>query len=512
MASIVVLVRHGKAQSRDTDVEDFVRTLTEPGRRSLAATLPDALAPLADIPAYRNGTTEIWSSAAYRSMETAEEVGRVLGISKIDRRKSLFEQHFNVFIKEAQEAEADVIVAVGHNPFMDQAAAKLCGVAVPFKTGAVGIFDISGYDGAPDDATLRYFAQGPRIERWKTLVKIEGILAKSADNVEANLERYLQAPEDADAVHDFRVSIRTLRSQLAFIEPFQKADQNRRMQLGLRDLVLQTSRLRELDVLREAAAASAYANDEVDALCAKMRRRENDKLVKSVGGKKARKDLRRFLGKFRAVQWKDNVERHGLGTDDIAARFDAMVLEFDAKYLAADYRKVKATHKLRKEAKLIRYASRDFGELIGAAAAGMPQAMQDVQDELGALCDARVNCDILDSMPRKKLSEEADEAVAGMKQEQLDLIEAILLSSELTDDELAALAAEPEAEPQDAAAPADEATADEATAAAEMDMPENIVDSAPATAPTAPAAPAGSISAPADEINIDRPEFGNFAK
>lgn len=494
MASIIVLVRHGKAQQRTADVQDFTRSLTEAGRRALAATLPEALAPLADLPEYRSGTTEIWSSAAHRAMETAEEVGHVLGISKIEQRKPLFEQHFNEFIDEVREAEADVVVAVGHNPFMDQAAEKLCGVAVPFKTGGVGIFDISDYTGTPDDSTLRFFAQGPRVSRWKTLVNMEGILSNSASAVATNLDRYLESPEDADAVHDFRVSIRALRSGLAFIEPFQKAEQNRRMQLGLRNVVLQTSRLRELDVLSETISQSQYANDEVADLCAKLRNRENAALLKSIGTKKARKDFLKFLGKFDTIIWKKEVERQGLDTDDIAARFEMMVLAFDAEYLKADYRNVKATHRLRKNAKLIRYVSRNFDDLIGAAAVGMQDAMRDVQDELGALCDARVNCDLLNSLPRKKLSDAADTAVAGMKQEQLDIIEAILLSSELSDEELAALQADGNAE---------EESPSEAIADTSIDIPDNILDAENAM-------PVEETTAHADdtttEINVDRPD------
>lgn len=430
MASIVVLIRHGKAQARGEGVDDFTRTLTEEGRRALAATLPDALAPLDTVPKYLHGTTEVWSSDAHRAVETAQEVADVLGISEINIHSCLLEQRFEEFMDEVVACPVDVVVAVGHNPFVDDTAAKLCGGSVPFKTGALGIFDVSEYAGEPDDSTLRSFSQGPRADRWKTLVEMEGILREQARCVQRNMKAFLKAPEDVEALHDFRVAIRTLRSELHFIAPYQKRIQNKSLQKSLRDLVVETSRLRELDVLTETISSSEYDCDELDRMCASMRRKECTRLTKAIGSKKARKEAVELLKRFRGIEWRKDVERFGLASDEVASNFELMAMDFEADYLASDYRDVKATHKLRKDAKRVRYAAREFGSIIGEAAEGMPAAMEAVQDELGALCDARVNCDLIDSMPRKKLSDEADEAVAALKQDQLDLIEAILLSGE----------------------------------------------------------------------------------
>ncbi|MBO4365866.1 MAG: CHAD domain-containing protein [Eggerthellaceae bacterium] len=435
MASIVVLVRHGKAQARIAGVDDFTRSLTEAGKRALVATLPDSLAPLGTMPEYLYGTTEVWSSDAHRAMETAEEVAYVLGVSEIQVHRCLFAQHFDAFMRDVHESAADVVVAIGHNPFVELTAAKLCGGSVPFKTASLGIFDIRDYDGEPYDGTLRSFSQGPRTNNWKTLVKIEHTLADAAKRVQTNMDAFLETPEDVEALHDFRVSIRTLRSELAFVEPWQRKAQNKFMQKQLRDLVVETSRLRELDVLSETVNGSDYACEELTALCDKMRRKECTKLTSVIGTKKMRKDTRKLLKKFNKIEWRDDVERFGLPEEEVASNFELMVINFEADYLGADYRNVKATHALRKNAKRVRYTSRDFANIIGEAAEGVPATMEQVQDELGALCDARVNLDLIDSMPRKKLSEEADAAIAALKQEQLDTIETILLANEVDEEE-----------------------------------------------------------------------------
>ena len=478
MASIVVLVRHGKAQAREAGVDDFGRTLTAAGRRALAATLPDTLAPLGTMPEFMYGTTEIWSSDAVRAMETAEEVAFVLGVSKINKHRCLYEQRVEKFLQEAIESEADVVVAVGHNPFIEQAAQALCGGTVPFKTGGIGIFDLSAYAGEAYDGTLRSFSQGPRTDDWKTLVKLEKAIADSASAVQENMEAFLASPEDVEALHDMRVSIRSLRSELAFVEPFQRKAQNKLMQKTLRDLVVRTSRLRELDVLTETVSSSEHTCEELEKMCAKMRRKECDKLLALIGNKKVLKDTTRFLRKqFNNIKWRDDVERFGLPRERVATNFELMTMEFEAEYLACDYRDVEATHKLRKNAKRVRYTAREFGDLIGPAAEGVPAAMEEVQDELGALCDARVNCELIDSMPRKKLSDEADTALAALKQDQLDIIEAILLATEADETEAPAESDERYDEPEafateEAADAVQDATAADAAIDEHYDEPE----------------------------------------
>ena len=79
---------------------------------------------------FRNIDTEV-------KMETAEEVAFVLGVGEIKKHKCLYEQRVEKFLQEAAEADADVVVAVGHNPFIEQAAEVLCGGSVPFKTGSI---------------------------------------------------------------------------------------------------------------------------------------------------------------------------------------------------------------------------------------------------------------------------------------------------------------------------------------------------------------------------------------
>lgn len=457
MAQNLVLIRHGKAQPFKTDIDDAARTLTPAGRRALRATLPESLMSLGLMPEFLMGDVEVWSSTAVRALETAEAVAAMLDVEEIVTHQSLFEQDFEAFMQELEESPADVVVAVGHEPFTGIAAERLCGVELPFKTASMAAFDLSAYAGEPKDTVLRHFSQGPRTENWKNLVKLEEILCKAAARVEETMALFLENPEDVEALHDFRVSIRTLRSELSFLKPYIEPEQVKYLQLNLRNLVVKTSRQRELDVLAGMLSAAESPNEELIALIDKLRRKERKLLLAEIGTKKVVKRTCKLLDRVEHLDWKQHIENGGLCAEDLIARFELIQLKFESAYLKTDYSDVEQTHDLRKAAKRVRYASREFGALLGGAAEGVPEAMCDVQDELGALCDARVNCEIADSLPRQKLSKEARAALKAFKKSQLAIIQGIL-ENDCADDTMfelveARIDAELEAEP---AKPADE--------------------------------------------------------
>lgn len=426
MAQNLVLIRHGKAQPFKEGADDAARTLTPAGKRALRATLPESLISLGLMPEFLMGEVEVWSSTAVRALETAEAVAAMVGVDEIVTHESLFEQDFEAFMQEVDESPADIVVAVGHEPFTGIAAERLCGVKLPFKTASAAAFDLTEYDGEPKDSVLRHFSQGPRTGNWKNLVKLEEILCTAAARVEETMALYLENPEDIEALHDFRVSIRTLRSELSFLKPYIEPAQVKYLQMKLRELVVKTSRMRELDVLFEMLSAVESPNEDLLNLINRLRRKERKALLAEIGTKKAVKRACKLLDKVERIEWKWHVEDSGLHVDDLLARFELIQLKFESAYLKADYSDVEQTHDLRKAAKRVRYASREFGPILGDAVVGVPEAMREIQSELGALCDARVNCDIIESLPTGKLSKGARAAVRDFKRAQLAIIHGIL--------------------------------------------------------------------------------------
>lgn len=235
--------------------------------------------------------------------------------------------------------------------------------------------------------------------------RVERVLAEAADNVETRQAAFFDDPDDPETMHKFRVSIRTLRSLCRFIAPWQDKKQNRAVDRALRDAVRETSRLRELDVLEEQIASMepAPAPDLLSA-CSKAAREERQR-VRAVF---SRKETQRLLSigrrGTRAIAWRDGIAVEGLPADCVAERFQELLEAQDDRYGNLDRADAERTHMVRKRAKEVRYAAVKFAGLLPPSAADAAEHMKDVQDELGALCDARVNVALLSSLPTDGLS------------------------------------------------------------------------------------------------------------
>lgn len=415
MSKTIILVRHGKAQLRSDELPDFERELTEAGVRALKAWLPRAARLLAEE---HPKSIELWTSPAVRAWQTADLVAdefvETLGINELEtiEMPCLWIQDLSEFFAAAAECESDVVVAVGHNPFMEEAVAQVCGQAVPLATGGIAAVRVNGEfsNGLPSEGRLLWVMQGPEAKRWKAMVDVEDVIAEAVDNVEMRREAFFADPKDVEAAHKYRVSIRTIRGLLSFIEPFMQRDQYSRLQRDWKSLVLPTSRLREYDVLSAEVAQLEPRADALLEACEAARAKECDATLATLSSKSSRKCLERVCEQSRNLVWKRSFEKEGLGSRAIAKRFERVV-EGERKDLATlDLADVERTHDVRKQAKQVRYAAERFGSLMGGEAAGAKEVadeMKAVQDRLGALCDARVNVGIIDEFSTKGLPDEA---------------------------------------------------------------------------------------------------------
>ena len=426
MAKTIILVRHGKAEARSWESPDEQRALTEAGIRALKAWLPRAGRLLAEE---RPKSVELWTSPAVRAWQTADLVAdafmRALELDQLDcvEMPCLWSQDMTAFFEAVAAAESDFVVAVGHNPFMEEAVARACGQSVPFATGGIAAVRVdemaSGAFGLePLGGRLLWLMQGPEAKRWKAMVDIEEVIDDAVSNVEARREAFFAQPDDVEAAHKYRVSIRTIRGLLAFAEPFLQRDQYAHLQADWKSLVAPTSRLREYDVL---AAEAAQLDPRADALLEAVgaaRAGECEATLAMLSSKSARKTLARACDASRNLAWKRKLETEGLGAKTVARRFDQLVADERRDLETLDLADVERTHDVRKQAKQVRYAAERFGALVGdaeAAAADVASEMEAVQDRLGALCDARVNVGIVDEFSRNDLPDEARWALSLLR-------------------------------------------------------------------------------------------------
>ena len=413
MATTLVLMRHGKAKTLVEGQIDFDRELTEAGRRSLAATLNYELSFLA----VDGEPVQVWASPSLRTVQTADLLVDALdsiGIKvkgPVHEIEALWEQDYDAFLELVRACEEDVVIAVGHNPFVESLTEKLTGAVLPVATGGLVAIRLNGrddYDEVQSFETVNetkdrilWFAQGPVSQHWRTLVQMEKTIRKQAEVVHARLEAFFEDPDDIETMHKFRVSIRTLRSLVAFIKPWQDARQNSGMQSELKEIVGVTSRLRELDVLSEQAEEASFTSEGLLGFCKEQAGIERNKVSEALSSKQMQKRLNRVSNQAKSIEWKRRYCEDGLPARMVRARFDQLAENLKADLESLDITEVEPTHDVRKSAKRVRYAAENFKDLIGDDAPGIAKGMQAHQDDLGAICDARVNIDIINGMEKR---------------------------------------------------------------------------------------------------------------
>ena len=179
MAKLLVLIRHGKAQSRDLGLVDFERELTGAGKRALKAWLPKSGQLLAGEEAQ---SFELWASPAARTMQTGEAVAKTWGKYLPDFPKrpepvdALWNGDMDTLLEAFDESASDAVVICGHNPYIEMLCADLSGCDIRFATGGIAalrVEDASGHGAERDEwlaeprARLLWFVQGPESRKWK---------------------------------------------------------------------------------------------------------------------------------------------------------------------------------------------------------------------------------------------------------------------------------------------------------------------------------------------------------
>lgn len=244
--------------------------------------------------------------------------------------------------------------------------------------------------------------------------EIACVLTDACDEVDVRLEAFLANPDDVETIHKLRISIRTLRSLLAFVSPFLKRLRHRLLQADLRSVVIETSRLREYDVMLRDVRALGMPCGELPERIGELRDLERNRVVGVMRGRHTRQALARVRRLVESLPWKDSVRERGVTRDDVLAVFDELVRTVDEGYAAVDRSDADAVHTLRKRSKRVRYVGESFGALLGERAVAEGARMKGVQDELGDVCDARVNAGMARDLLALGLSDEARGALEAL--------------------------------------------------------------------------------------------------
>lgn len=235
-----------------------------------------------------------------------------------------------------------------------------------------------------------------------TLAQLQTAMAQVAEAVEGRRDAFFGNPYDPETIHRFRTNIRTLRSLVAFVKPWQNARQNAKTQAILKEVVGHTSRLRELDVLEKQVRAIPDVSPKLVALCAKEAADERAKVLKVLSSKRLTKKLKRALSLAKHIVWKKRYAKHGLPQAVVRERFDAMIVSIRANLDTLDLTDVERTHDVRKRAKRVRYVAEFCEDMLGTDAVDVATNMTAHQDSLGDICDERANIRLAQEFLRRK--------------------------------------------------------------------------------------------------------------
>ncbi|MBM6775556.1 CHAD domain-containing protein [Olsenella profusa] len=399
MVKTLVLVRHGAPEASSASGADMDRRLTSSGARALRVAYPRTFALLGD-----DVSAAVWSSPAVRALETADVVAAVTGTEDIEVHQSLYAQDITAFLAELEATDATTVIAVGHAPFVDHLCARLLGGCPAFGKGTAAAIDLP--EGASGRGVLRWFVAGPEVASWEELAVVERAVASAASDLNARAEAFLAAPDDADALREFRVSLRRVRSLLQFLEPWQTKKQNRRCEHTLKELQVASARLRSLDILSDTVdglveSGELGENSLLPTACAKERALECASLITLMRKRHSAKALRKLARNLENLGWKSKVAERGLTAEDFRRHFDDEFNAVDEDLFGLDLRDGDAVYVARRDAKEMHYVAERLGAVLGPDRAQMSEYLDEIQRELGALSDARGN---------KRLAEECSKS------------------------------------------------------------------------------------------------------
>lgn len=380
MVSRLVLVRHAKTQQKELGMQDAERMLTTAGLFSIEASYPVTLQLLRDDPQ----GVQVWSSPATRARQTAEVIANALGLPGIEVKESLYFEGADTFLTQIS-MEQGTVIAVGHNPFMEDMYGHLCGNTQAFKPGAVASFR---RDHAADEAVqfptkLEWFVQGPVVEQWQTIVDLEESLAVAASRIDRCNAALLDNMDDQESLHQYRVSLEIAHALLGFVKPYCKRKLVKRTVRNVEGLLRDTRRLRDFDVLLEQLEDTEPEVMTLETACYVEREEFHARLSSAM----TQKVIERVTQQLRDIPWRSSTLERGIDEHELAQRMSDMQAELELRLSEVPYEAQNAVYVVRKQARALQYVTRELLMCLPDEAASIAMRAEAVQRRLGELCD-----------------------------------------------------------------------------------------------------------------------------
>ena len=451
MGGQLILIRHGIAEERTPEGDDFYRKLTEAGVEELTAFLPD-IAPLLT----ESGNLKIWTSPLVRARQTAELVAEATAVEVIQPQEFLETGDFEAFMDALkQEDEGFNLALVGHEPYMSNWTKELIGAAIPFKKGAVALFTVD-LNAEPignlewllapgKSAKRKHEATADKmhaVDKHEGSSKYEpcdgedtlyaGIINEQIAGVQHAYAAYQQDSVEPESAHALRVAIRQLRALLNFNKANGEEKYYREAGEDWRDIATTFGYLRELDVLMEECRElrglypDMLAEDgQVMTWLMEERQGEQDsihELITSGALTERILDAEAATAHYlKSINLDDEQQKKAT-----IKKLEKMKKRLMRKWEEVDFSNHEQTHNLRINAKKLRYAATYLAPILGEKDKDTIKEMKKVQTALGTLCDLDINGHLLLEMADKTDDPDLQHHFRTLSEHQFQRREAIL--------------------------------------------------------------------------------------
>ena len=226
---------------------------------------------------------------------------------------------------------------------------------------------------------------------WQTRDKMAEALFEAACTIKIRKKDLMKWPDDDEHLHQYRISVRVARSLVKFIKQYQKSAQNAELKVLLKELQDPTSRMRELDVIVPMLADEP----ELQALCHEAQLANRAEFMRTLELPETKEKLERVEHELKHIAWKSSVVKKGIDPTALASRIETQRALCEWTLENLDFDDQEAVHDLRKQAKALRYVSRELADCLPEGAGQVSGDMRKMQDKLGEWCDARVNAALI---------------------------------------------------------------------------------------------------------------------
>jgi CHAD domain-containing protein len=226
---------------------------------------------------------------------------------------------------------------------------------------------------------------------------VQSQTAARLKKLDREVRQVAQKPTDPDAIHDLRVSIRRFRQELNVFEEWFKPGPVKRIRGTLKDLMERCGAVRNCDIGVEVLRAAGWRSPEVFAGLEKERRRTREALARMLTHFRRRDRVRKWREHLRIVRPSAKPEFGGSVRENARRLLLAMIADFflagrEAARPASTHRRM---HRLRLEAKRVRYTLELFEPVYGENANQVLESLKELQDKLGAINDCATTLEMV---------------------------------------------------------------------------------------------------------------------